>query len=70
MKIILNGKEREVKDDITVAQLIFDLNVNIKNVAVELNLNILNKSEYAAIKLKQNDRVEIVLPIGGGNPTI
>lgn len=66
MKIILNGKEREVKDDITVAQLISDLNVNIKNVAVELNLNILNKSEYAAIKLKQNDRVEIVLPIGGG----
>lgn len=66
MKIILNGKEREVKDDITVAQLISDLNVNIKNVAVELNLNILNKSEYAAIKLKQNDQVEIVLPIGGG----
>lgn len=67
MKIILNGKEREVKDDITIAQLISDLNVNIKNVAVELNLNILNKSEYAAIKLKQNDRVEIVLPIGGGS---
>lgn len=66
MKIILNSKEREIKDDITVAQLISDLNVNIKNVAVELNLNILNKSEYAAIKLKQNDRVEIVLPIGGG----
>lgn len=67
MKIIVNGKERQSKDNITVAELLSDLNVDVKNIAVELNLKILNKSEYAAVKLKESDRVEIVLPMGGGN---
>ncbi len=70
MKIIVNGKERESRDNITVAELLSDLNVGVKNIAIELNLKILNKSEYTAVKLKENDRVEIVLPMGGGNRII
>lgn len=67
MKIVVNGKEKQAKDNMTVAELLSDLNVDVKNIAVELNLEILNKSEYELIKLKEDDRVEIVLPMGGGN---
>ncbi len=67
MKIVVNGKEKQAKDNMTVAELLSDLNVDVKNIAVELNLKILNKSEYELIKLKEDDRVEIVLPMGGGN---
>lgn len=70
MTIVVNGKERKVKDGITIAELLSDLNVNPKSVAVELNLSILNKSEYDVMRLKENDRVEIVLPVGGGNRII
>lgn len=67
MKIVLNGKERQVEDNITVAQLLSDLNIDVKKVAVELNLSILSRSEYSTVRLNENDRVEIVLPVGGGN---
>lgn len=67
MRIILNGKERQVKDSTTVAELLCDLNIDIKNIAVEVNLGILDRSEYGLFKLKEADRVEIVLPMGGGN---
>lgn len=67
MKIIVNGKERQSKDNITVTELLSDLNVDVKNIAIELNLKILNKSDYESVKLKEDDRVEIVLPMGGGN---
>lgn len=67
MMIMVNGREREVEDGITVAQLLSELNIDIKNVAVELNLKILGRSEYESVELKENDRVEVVLPVGGGD---
>ena len=67
MLIVVNGKGRQAEGGITISQLLSDLSVDAKNVAVELNLRILNKSEYGLVKLKENDQVEIVHPVGGGN---
>ena len=66
IKIRLNGKEKQITPNLKIEKLINDLKIPIKKVAIELNHQILNKKELHKIKLKMNDKVEIVHFIGGG----
>ncbi|MBI5115430.1 sulfur carrier protein ThiS [Candidatus Poribacteria bacterium] len=66
MQISLNGKPYESADGMTVAQLLKHLGIEGNRVAVELNLNILPKQEYATTALKEEDQVEVVHFVGGG----
>ncbi|MCB1616487.1 MAG: sulfur carrier protein ThiS [Pseudomonadales bacterium] len=66
MKIELNGSALEVADTLTVAELLLQLSLTNRRVAVEVNLDIIPRSEYANYHLAQGDRVEIVHAIGGG----
>ena len=51
---------------LTLYELINDLKIPIKKVAIELNQEIINKKKIKKIKLKNNDKIEIVHFIGGG----
>ena len=66
IKIKLNGKEKQIAKDTKIGKLINDLRIPIKKVAIELNQEILDKKKLNKIKLKKNDKVEIVHFIGGG----
>ena len=66
IKIKLNGKEKQIPKDFKIEKLINDLKIPIKKVAIELNQEILDKKKLNKIKLKKNDKVEIVHFIGGG----
>ncbi|WP_457639148.1 sulfur carrier protein ThiS [Persephonella sp.] len=66
MKIILNGEEREVKEGITISQLIQELGIKAPNYAVAVGMEVIPKSEYSTYSLKEGDRVEIVTFVGGG----
>ena len=66
MKIQVNGDNREYGDHITVADVIADLGLSGKRIAVELNLEILPFTQHASQTLKDGDRLEIVHAIGGG----
>jgi sulfur carrier protein len=66
MKIHLNGEERDVQAAGTLAELIAELELGGKRIAVELNGEIAPRSRHAAITLNANDHVEIVHAIGGG----
>ena len=66
IKIKLNGKEKLVDNNTKIQKLINDLKIPIKNVAIELNREILDKKKLNKIKLKKNDKIEIVHFIGGG----
>ena len=66
IKIKLNGKEKQIAENSKISKLIIDLKIPIKKVAIELNQEILDKKKLHKIKLKKNDRVEIVHFIGGG----
>lgn len=65
MEIIVNGETRTV-GEITVAALLESLQIDPRRVAVELNLDILPKSEYTSTSLNDGDRLEIVQFVGGG----
>ena len=66
IKIKLNGKIKIINSNYKIQNLINDLKIPIKKVAIELNHEILNKKELNKIKIKKNDNIEIVHFIGGG----
>ncbi|MDJ0738256.1 MAG: sulfur carrier protein ThiS [Gammaproteobacteria bacterium] len=66
MQIVLNGEPREVADDATLAVLIDALELPTPRYAVEVNAELIPRSEHAGHALHADDRVEIVQAIGGG----
>ena len=66
MEIVINGEVRSVNDTLTLAQLINELNLTEKRIAVELNQEIIPHGSYGETDLKTGDRLEIVHAIGGG----
>ena len=66
IKIKVNGKIIVIQDKITLLGLIKKLKIPIKKVAIELNQTIVNKKSLEKIKIKKNDKIEIVHFIGGG----
>ncbi|HET6632038.1 MAG TPA: sulfur carrier protein ThiS [Rhodanobacteraceae bacterium] len=66
MQITLNGAPQECADDATVATLLEAAGYAGRRVAVEVNREIVPKSQHPARALRDGDRVEIVHAIGGG----
>ena len=66
IKIKVNGKIIVIQDKITLLGLIKKLKIPIKKVAIELNQTIVNKRLLNKIKIKKNNKIEIVHFIGGG----
>ena len=66
IKIKLNGKTRLISSNLNMQGLIIKLKIPIKKVAIELNQEILDKKKLKEIKIKKNDKIEIVHFIGGG----
>ena len=66
IKIWLNGKFVKIQDKTTLLSLMKKLKVPIKKVAIELNQTIVNKKSLGKIKVKKNNKIEIVHFIGGG----
>ena len=66
IKIKVNGKVKIVLNNSKLSELLKNLNIPLKKVAIELNQEIIDKKRSNNIKLKKNDKIEIVHFIGGG----
>jgi len=66
MRVILNGKEREIPDGLTVEGLLGHLDVHPQRIAVEINRVIVKKDRFAELHLRPNDAIEILQFVGGG----
>ncbi len=66
MTIQVNGESRGIGDGHTVAALLRELDIRAERVAVELNLEILDRKDFETRGLREGDRVEILSFIGGG----
>lgn len=66
MEIFLNGEIVTTENKLSIDALVNDLALAGKRIAVEVNEQIIPKSQHAAYSLKSGDKVEIVNAIGGG----
>lgn len=64
--IEVNGKRREIPDGHSVADLLRDLELDGRLVVVELNRQIIRRTEIEDVALRDGDRMEIVHFVGGG----
>tara|TARA_B110000090_G_scaffold45393_1_gene51256 strand:+ start:596 stop:817 length:222 start_codon:yes stop_codon:yes gene_type:complete len=67
IKIKINGKFSVINENLSLSIFLKSLKIPLKKVAIELNQEIIDKNNLInKIKLKQNDKIEIVHFIGGG----
>jgi sulfur carrier protein len=66
MQIQLNGNPMELADGSTIYQLLETLDLTQTRLAVEVNAEIIPRSQHQSTTLNVGDRVEIVQAIGGG----
>ena len=66
IKIKVNGKFKSITGNLKISDLVKDLKIPIKKVAIELNQEIIDKKNISKIVLKKDDKIEIVHFIGGG----
>jgi sulfur carrier protein len=66
MKITVNGREMDVAEGLSVEGLLAQLAVKREFTAVAVNREITPKATYAAVTLREGDKIEIVRPMGGG----
>lgn len=64
--IILNGENTQIDSDINIEQLLDSMNLSEKRLAIEINQQIIPRSEFTSHCLSEQDKVEIVQAIGGG----
>ena len=66
MHLFINRDEKSFPDSLSLAELIEQLGMKGDRVAVELNREIVSRSQWPETTLKDDDRLEIVHFVGGG----
>jgi thiamine biosynthesis protein ThiS len=66
IRIVLNGRDREIPPGTTVSGLLRELSVPATRVAVEFNGEIVRKPAFDTTEIGAGDRLEIVTLVGGG----
>lgn len=66
MEIFFNGERRDVPEGTSVAALLRHLEIQPRQVAVEVNLELVPRGRHAEHLLADGDRLEVVTLVGGG----
>ena len=66
IQLTINGATRQIPPHFNLVQLLDEMQLTGKRVAIERNGEIVPRSQYAAVELLPNDQLEIVVAVGGG----
>ena len=66
VNIMVNGTPRDVPEETTLADLLSQLEMPAKHVAVEVNLELVPRGRHREFRLHEADRLEVVTLVGGG----
>ena len=67
LNVIINGEAKNLGKAMTLNEMLIFLGLDPKKIAVERNLEIVPRSTYAEVQVRDGDKYEIVHFIGGGN---
>ncbi len=66
MTISVNGQTKEIAAGANLAQLLKQMQLNAECVAVECNLDVVERDTFTSLLLRDGDKLEIVQFVGGG----
>lgn len=69
MELVINGTPQQLPDDINAARLLEHLGLANERLAMEVNREIVPRSNFAEYTFNAGDHIEIVRAIGGGSTT-
>lgn len=64
--ITLNGTQRRVREHLSLEELLRELGLPVRGVAVERNRKLVRAQELASTELIDGDELELVTLVGGG----
>ncbi len=66
LQIVVNGQPRDVGEKTTVAQLLDQMQLDNRHLAVERNRQLVPRTQHAQTLLAEGDQLEVVTLVGGG----
>ena len=66
IQIYINGKKKNINTNCNLISILEEYSLKNRLVAVEINQEVIPKSNYKTKKINKNDRIEIIELIGGG----
>ena len=66
MEIIVNGQTMTIDNNLSILELLDNLQVKEKTMAVAINMEIIKKESWASHQLKEADKLELLHFVGGG----
>jgi sulfur carrier protein len=66
MEIIVNGKSVQIPDSANLSVLIDSLDLTGQRLAVEVNEDLVPRSQFTEHRLCAGDKIEIIHAVGGG----
>ncbi|MBI5192907.1 MAG: sulfur carrier protein ThiS [Nitrospirae bacterium] len=67
INVTVNGEKQHIIEGTSVSSLLNMMNISPQLVAIEYNMEILDKKQFDSVLLKEGDRLEIITFVGGGN---
>jgi len=66
MKIVVNGQDREFRENVTLLDILKELSLEEKVMAAAVNMNIVKQDEWKSYIIKDGDKLELLDFVGGG----
>ena len=66
MNVKINGETHTFNDNITLENIINNLNITISSIVAEVNGQVITKEKFSNTIIKDNDVIELIKFVGGG----
>jgi len=66
MRLIINGEEKQFETNLTLEQIITDLQIKDKVMACAVNMDIVKKDDWESFIPNDGDKIELLQFVGGG----
>ena len=66
MKVIINGQDKILEDNLSLKEIIQNLNIEDKVMACAVNMDIVKIESWSSYIPKDNDTIELLNFVGGG----
>ena len=66
MNVVINGERSIISENLTVSEVLSELNLNSDFIAVAINQSVVPRSQFCEHKISEGDDIEILSPMSGG----
>lgn len=66
MLIVVNGENKNVTKNIKLEEIIINLDLKDKVMAIAINMEIVKKENWSNFQIQEDDKIELLQFVGGG----